>query len=206
AREDRWSMAKMPRLHRLRGQVLGLFGAGQIGSLLASKVAHLGVKVVAYDPYIHETRARETGAEFVSLGALLERSDFISLHAPLNDLTRHVFGEMAFSKMKDHAFIINTARGGLIDEAALIAALDSGQIAGAGLDVLESEKAITPERMVLVKHAKVILTPHTAWFSEEAREDLQARAAAQVIAGIRGERPYGLVNRDVAFNLKRVPG
>ena len=194
AREDRWLMAKMPRLHRLRDQVLGLFGAGQIGSLLAPKAAALGMHVVAHDLYLTENRAREIGVESVSLDALLACSDFISLHAPLNEHTRHRFGRTAFEKMKRSAFIINTARGGLIDEAALVAAIDSGMISGAALDVVESERSVTPVRKALVSHPKIIVTAHTAWLSEEARSTLQEHAVSQVIACLRGEKPYGLIN------------
>ncbi len=197
AKEDKWMMAKMPPLHRIRGQICGLVGCGQIGSLLAAKVAALGMQVIVYDPYLSESRCRKMGAELVSFDALLEKSDFISLHAPLSEQTRYLFGEAAFGKMKRTAFIINTARGGLIDEHALIAALDSGKIAGAGLDVLESEAVVTPLRNALANHPKIIVTAHTAWLSEEARSTLQARAVAQVVASLNGERPYGLVNLEV---------
>jgi D-3-phosphoglycerate dehydrogenase len=156
------------------------------------------MRVLVADPYLSESRSREIGMELVPFDALLARSDFISLHAPLNNETRHLFGPVAFAQMKATASIINTARGGLIDEAALLAALDSGKIAGAALDVLESETALTPVRATLVNHPKVIVTPHTAWLSEEARETLQARAVGQVIASLKGERPYGLLNRAVA--------
>jgi D-3-phosphoglycerate dehydrogenase / 2-oxoglutarate reductase len=197
AKEDRWAMAKMPPLHRLRGQTCGLFGCGKIGSLLAGKVSQLGMRVIIHDPYLSESRCREMGAEPVSLDGLLAGADFISLHAPLNDQTHHIFGEKAFAKMKDTASIINTARGGLIDESALLAALDSGKLFGAGLDVVESETAVTPVRSALVNHPKVVVTAHTAWLSQEARATLQARAIAQVLACLKGETPYGLVNREV---------
>jgi D-3-phosphoglycerate dehydrogenase len=198
AREDRWSISKMPNLHRLRGQTCGLAGCGKIGSLLAGKAAVLGMGILIYDPYLSESRSREMGAELGSLDALLARSDFISLHMPLNDQTQHLFGESTFAKMKSTACIINTARGGLIDEAALLAALDSGKIFGAGLDVMESETSFTPTGRALVNHPKVIVTPHTAWLSDEARRTLQARAVEQVIACLKGETPYGLINRSIA--------
>jgi D-3-phosphoglycerate dehydrogenase / 2-oxoglutarate reductase len=197
AREDRWAIAKMPPLHRLRGQTCGLVGCGKIGSLLAGKVMQLGMRVVIHDPYLSESRCREMGAELVSFDALLASADFISLHAPLNEKTHHLFGETAFAKMKKGASIINTARGGLIDEVALLAALDSGKIFGAGMDVMESETEVTPVRRALVNHPKIIVTAHTAWVSEEARASLQALAISQVIACFKGETPYGLINRDV---------
>jgi len=197
AREEHWSISKMPNLHRLRGQTCGLAGCGKIGSLLAGKAAALGMHILIYDPYLSESRGREMGAELASFDALLARSDFISLHMPLNDQTHHLFGEATFAKMKSSACIINTARGGLIDEAALLAALDSGRIFGAGLDVMESETSFTPTGRALVNHPKVIVTPHTAWLSDEARRTLQARAVEQVIACLKGETPYGLVNRSL---------
>ena len=194
AREEKWLIAKMQPLHRLRGQVCGLVGCGQIGSLLAVKTAALGMRTVIYDPYLKETKSREMGAELVSFERLLAESDFISLHAPLNEKTHYLFNEAAFGKMKRTAYIVNTARGGLIDEQALLAALDVGKIAGAALDVLESETAVTSVRTALVNHPKVIVTPHTAWLSEESRASLQTKAVAQVLAGVKGERPYGLKN------------
>ena len=198
AREETWAVGKMPPLQRLRGQTCGLIGCGRIGSLLAGKVSALGMSVIVHDPYLSEPRAREMGAELVSLDALLSRADFISLHAPLNTSTYHLFGEVAFAKMKKTASIINTARGGLIDEAALLAALDAGQIFGAGLDVVESETGVTPLRTAVVHHPKIIVTAHTAWLSEQARATLQLRAIEQVLACLKGETPYGLINRELA--------
>jgi D-3-phosphoglycerate dehydrogenase / 2-oxoglutarate reductase len=198
AKEDRWGIPKMPPVQRLRGQTCGLLGCGRIGSLLAGKVAAVGLTVIIHDPYLSESRTREMCAELVSFDELLSRADFISLHAPLTSDTRHLFGSAAFGKMKRTAFIINTARGGLIDEAALLAALDTGQIAGAGLDVLESETSMTPIRSALVNHPKMIVTAHTAWLSVQARETLQRRAIEQALACLRGETPYALVNRELA--------
>ena len=198
AREDAWPVSKMPPLLRLRGQTCGLFGCGRIGSLLAGKVTAMGMRVIVHDPYLSAERAREMGAELVSFDELLARADFISLHAPLTDETHHLFGAAAFAKMKKTASLINTARGGLIDEAALLATLDAGQISGAGLDVVESETAVTPVRTALVRHPKIIVTAHTAWLSRDARLTLQLRAIEQALACLRGERPYGLINRDLA--------
>ena len=198
AKREQWTLAGMPTLHRLRGQTAGLFGAGRIGSLLAGKVAALGLSVLTCDPFLDEAAARRSGMEKVDFAQLLARSDFLSLHAPLNEQTRHVFNAGAMVRMKPGAYLINTARGGLIDEKALLAALDAGQIAGAGLDVLESETEVTPVRSALVSHPKVIVTAHTAWLSAEARAALQRSAIEQAIACLRGELPYALVNRQAA--------
>jgi len=138
------------------------------------------------------------GAELVSFDELLAQADFISLHAPLTDETQHLFGATAFAKMKKTASVINTARGGLIDEVALLAALDAEEIFGAGLDVVESETKVTPVRTALVHHPRIIVTAHTAWLSREARATLQLRAIEQALACLRGEIPYGLINRELA--------
>lgn len=203
AREDKWVTSRMPPLHRLKGQVCGLFGAGKIGSLLATKATALGMQVIVHDPYLDEARANALRLQKVTWETLIASSDFISIHAPLTATTRHVFNEATFAAMKPSAFLINTARGELIDESQLIHAIDSGVIAGAGLDVLESETVVTPLRLALVNHPKIIVTPHTAWLSEEARKSLQQRAIAQVLACFRGERPYSVLNPEVIAN--RVP-
>jgi D-3-phosphoglycerate dehydrogenase / 2-oxoglutarate reductase len=195
AREDQWVMSKMPKLYRLKGKTCGLFGMGQIGGLLAAKVAALGMRVAVCDPYLTADRARAAGVRQVDFATLLAGSDVISLHAPLNAETHYLFDEQAFARMKPTAVIVNTARGGLIDEAALLRALDAGQIAGAGLDVVESEAQVTPIRRALVEHPKVIVTAHTAWLSEEARSELQRKAAEEAVAVLNGRKPYGLVNR-----------
>lgn len=197
ARQNQWSVSTMPPVHRLRGQICGLFGCGRIGTLLAGKVAALGMQVIIHDPYMGGQRVREMGAELVTFDALLARADFISVHAPLTDETRHIFGAAALAKMKPTASIINTARGGLIDETALLAALNAGLLYGAGLDVMESETSVTPVRTALVQHPKIIATAHTAWLSQEARATLQLRAIEQALACLRGEIPYGLINREV---------
>jgi len=194
AKKDRWSTAEMPPLYRLKGKTCGLFGAGRVGLLLAEKLKPLGIYVIAADPYLREESARKASIEKVSLDELLTRSDFISIHAPLTKQTAHVFNADSFEKMKATAYIINTARGGLIAEADLLIALDSSKIAGAALDVLESETAVTRVRSILVNHPKVVVTPHTAWLSEEARDALQHRAIAQVIECLSGGKPYGVIN------------
>jgi D-3-phosphoglycerate dehydrogenase len=194
AREDDWPLSNFPPLRRLRGQTCGLFGCGRVGSLLAKKVSALGMRVLVHDPYLSAARAKDLGAELVSFEDLLVRSDFVTLHAPLNEGTRHRFGEAAFARMKPTVYLINTSRGGLLDEAALVNALDAGRIAGAGLDVLESENSVTPVRTLIVNHPKIVVTAHSAWFSQDALATLKARAIEQVLACFRGETPYSLVN------------
>jgi D-3-phosphoglycerate dehydrogenase len=195
AQKDRWSTSEMPPLRRLRGQTLSLFGAGKIGLLLASKVKALGMRVLACDPFLSEAVACNAGIERIAFDEMLATSDFISLHAPLTPKTASIFSTRSFQLMKTSAFIINTARGGLIDEVALLAALDRGEICGAALDVLESETAVTPVRAAIVNHPRIIVTPHIAWLSEEARYMLQEKAVAQVLDCLQGKQPYGMINR-----------
>ncbi len=188
-----WDTGRMPPVPRLRGRVLGLIGMGRIGSRLADKVRPLGVRTVVYDPYLAEEAAALAGVERADLQSLLDQADVVSLHAPLTPETRHLLGPKEFARMKSTAVVVNTARGGLIDQSALWAAVQSGQIAGAGLDVLEQEPPAEDEP--LLHHPNVIVTAHVAWLSEEARRDLQRKAAEQVLSAMRGETPYGLVNR-----------
>jgi D-3-phosphoglycerate dehydrogenase len=204
AREDRWSTAGMPPLRRLLGQTCGLFGAGKLGLLLAAKVKALGMRVLACDPFLGEAAARAAGIEQVPFDELLATSDFISLHAPLTAQTADIFNRPSFERMKTSAFLINTARGGLIDEVDLLAALDRGEICGAALDVLSSETNVTPVRTAIVNHPRIVVTPHIAWLSEEARATLQEKAIAQVLDCLQGHEPYGMINH-IAVGSKPIP-
>lgn len=138
-RAGRWDMPAVVPIHRLEGQTLGLIGFGNIPRRVAPKARAFGLKVVAYDPYVDDNAMRELGVEPASFNRLLEISDYVSLHAPLTPQTRGVFNAIAFGKMKRGAFLVNTARGPLVDEAALVAALDSGHLGGAALDVVATE-------------------------------------------------------------------
>src|ERR1700758_5369539 len=135
----RWEVPPVVPLRRLEGQVLGLVGFGNIPRMLAPKARAFGLNVITYDPYVSAEALAATGAESVGFDDLLARSDFISVHAPLQPATRGLMNAKAFAKMKKGAFLINTARGPLADEPALIAALDSGRLGGAALDVVTSE-------------------------------------------------------------------
>ena len=135
----RWEMPAVVPIRRIEGTVLGLLGFGNIPRLIAPKAQAFGIKVIAFDPYAKPELFKSAGVESVDFDTLLKRSDYISVHAPLTPQTRGLMNAEAFGKMKKGAFIVNTARGPLIDEAALIAALDSGQLGGAGLDVVAVE-------------------------------------------------------------------
>jgi len=183
----RWEMPAVVPLRRLAGQVLGLVGFGNIPRALARKAKAFGFKVVAYDPYVADDVFVACGAEPVSLETLLARSDAVSVHAPLTPATRGLIDAAAFARMKQGAVIVNTARGPLIDEQALLAALDSGRLGGAALDVVATEPL--PKDSALVGRDNVILTPHTAFYSVEALDELQTKCAADVARVLSGLPP-----------------
>jgi D-3-phosphoglycerate dehydrogenase / 2-oxoglutarate reductase len=182
----RWEVPPIVPLHRLEGQVLGLIGFGNIPRALAPKARSFGLKVLAHDPYMAKETLSGAGVEGVSFDDLLARSDFISVHAPLLPATRGLMNATAFGKMKKGAFLINTARGPLVDEAALVNALDSGHLGGAALDVVTSEPL--PKDSPLLGRDNVILTPHTAFYSVEALEELQTKCASDVARVLSGEK------------------
>lgn len=182
----RWEVPPIVPLHRIEGRVLGLIGFGNIPRALAPKAQSFGLKVCTYDPYVSEAALKSTGVESVSFDELLARSDFISVHAPLQPATRGLLNAKAFAKMKKGAFVINTARGPLIDEAALVEALDSGRLGGAALDVVATEPL--PKDAALLGRDNVILTPHTAFYSIEALEELQTKCASDVARVLSGEK------------------
>jgi D-3-phosphoglycerate dehydrogenase / 2-oxoglutarate reductase len=183
----RWEMPAVVPIHRLAGRVLGLVGFGNIPRAVAPKAKAFGLRVVTRDPYVSPTALAAAGVEGVSFEQLLEISDFVSVHAPLTPATRGLFNAEVFGKMKKGAFLINTARGPLVDEDALVAALDGGQLGGAALDVVAVEPL--PKESRLIGRDNVILTPHTAFYSLEALNELQTKCAADVARVLSGETP-----------------
>jgi D-3-phosphoglycerate dehydrogenase len=181
----RWDVAPIVPLRRLEGQILGLVGFGNIPRMLAPKAKAFGFNVLAHDPYVAKDAFAAAGVEGVGFDDLLARSDFISVHAPLLPATRGLMNAAAFAKMKKGACLINTARGPLVDEAALVAALDSSQLGGAALDVVATEPL--PKDSPLLGRDNVILTPHTAYYSVEALEELQIKCASDVARVLSGE-------------------
>jgi D-3-phosphoglycerate dehydrogenase len=182
----RWEVPPIVPLRRLEGQVLGLIGFGNIPRTLAPKAQAFGLKVLTHDPYVKPEVLANANVEAVSFDDLLARSDFISVHAPLMPATRGLVNAAAFAKMKKGALLINTARGPLVDEAALVAALDSGQLGGAALDVVTTEPLAKDSP--LMGRDNVILTPHTAFYSVEAMDELQTKCASDVARVLSGEK------------------
>ena len=182
-------------IHRIREQTLGIAGFGKIGRTLYRKAAGFGLKMIAFDPYLDASSLAEYDIRLVDFDGLLQESDFISIHTPLFPETENLFDLSAFKKMKSSAFVINTSRGGIIDSAGLLQALEDGEIAGAALDVLPEEPPRADDP--LLHHPKAIITPHAAFYSEESVLDLQRTAATQVADVLSGRLPDSIVNRQV---------
>jgi D-3-phosphoglycerate dehydrogenase / 2-oxoglutarate reductase len=190
--DTRAGYATMAATPRVRGATLGLVAFGGIARLTAEKMRGFGMRHLAYDPHLDPAAIRAHGAEPVSLAALCQESDILSMHAPLNDETRGLLGAAEFALMKPTAWVVNTSRGATIDEAALIAALREGRIGGACLDVLETEPP-APDNPLL-SMPNVLLTPHTANFSDQGQVDQVRQAVDEVLRVLGGAWPVALVN------------
>jgi D-3-phosphoglycerate dehydrogenase len=199
-KNGKWStqpdyLSALKPLRRLSGQTLGLIGFGNIARALVPKARAFGLRIIAYAPHIPGVLFETLKVESVQLDQLLQESDFVSMHTALTPETRHMMGLPQFKKMKRTAYLINTARGELVDERALHTALSEGLIAGAGLDVLESEPP--GQDNPLLKLNNVLITGHFAYYSEESREELFRWPWEEVARVLHGSWPQGLVNPQV---------
>ena len=189
------------RMMRLRGKTFGVVGFGRIGQAAAQKAKAFGMHVIANDPFVDAAAMAAAGVEKADIDDLLARAHVVTLHSPLIPQTANMMGAAQFDRMRDDAFLINCARGGLIDEDALYDALVSGKIAGAGLDVLVDIAPPLDHRIIQLDN--VIVTPHTAFFSQEATLELEERAAAEVIRVFDGKMPDNLVNPAVLDHARQ---
>jgi len=189
-----WDYQKAVPLRRLSELTFGVIGCGAIGRAVAARAAALGMRVMGTD--VDQSRGAEAPDQLtlVALDELLAEADVISLHATLNETSRHLIGADTLARMKPGGYVINTARGGLIDTAALLAALDEGRLAGAGLDVLETEP---PGELGgrLAAHPAAVVTPHAAWYSEESFRALKTSVAEEAVRVLTGAAPRCPVNR-----------
>ena len=190
-RAGRWDRAAF-RGVELEGKTLGLVGMGRIGTLVAQRALAFGMSVLAYDPYITADQARQAGGELRDLDSLLADSDFISLHLPRTPETENLLDAAAFGKVKPGVRIINASRGGIIDEEALAAAIRSGRVAGAALDVYATEPLVGGP---LVELPQVVLTPHLGASTAEAQDKAGLHVAESVAAALMGEPVPSAVNR-----------
>jgi D-3-phosphoglycerate dehydrogenase len=182
-------------LFKLRGQTLGLVGFGRIGRTVVRKAQGFGLKVIAYDPYIPPTSVFGYDVELMpTLRQLLKRSDFVSLHVPLTEETTHMFGMKQFETMKPTAYLVNTARGPVVDQEALYKALTEGYIAGAGLDLIDPELDLESP---LLKLDNIIYTGHSAFYSQTSGPEMRRRAVGGVIRVLKGRWPLNWANPEV---------
>jgi D-3-phosphoglycerate dehydrogenase len=191
----------MPPAYRIRGQTLGIIGFGNIGRTLLPKAKGFGLRVIAYDPYVASSLGSALGVEMVDLDTLLAQSDLITIHTALTPDNKHLLGIDEFRKMKPSAYLVNTARGGLIDEQALRTALERGYIAGAGLDVSEQEPLSSDSPLLDMEN--VILTAHTAYYSKEAEQELWRWPVEETLRVVRGGWPQALINPGVKPQFTR---
>jgi len=196
-KQGRWGDAAraMRPMGSIYGQTLGLVGCGRIGRMTARKAQCFSLRILGYDPYVDKSLAKEYGITLVSLPELLKESDFVSVHTLLNKETWHLMGEEEFKQMKPTAYFINTARGSVVDEPALIKALQEKWIAGAGLDVFEKEPIDSDNP--LLKMDNVVVMPHSASYSDAAFKLLRVTVGQEAARVLSGRWPKNVVNKSV---------
>jgi D-3-phosphoglycerate dehydrogenase / 2-oxoglutarate reductase len=182
----------LPPFRRLSEQTVGIVGLGRIGQVLARKVRGLGIDLIAFDPYLADDEIAALGARPLPLEELLATADFVSIHTPLTAETRHLLGAAELARMKPTACLVNAARGGVVDQEALVEALREGRLAGAGVDVFEVEPLPLDDPLLALDN--VILSPHAAHHSLESMNELRGRVIADVAAVLAGEEPGFPVN------------
>lgn len=195
-----WDRHDVGTVRRLSDSTVGIIGCGRIGSATALRARALKMRVLIHDPYLRPGMEKVLGVERVSLETLLEESDAVSLHTPLTEETRRLINERTLSKMKPEACLVNTARGAVVDTAALARALESGRIAGAAIDVLPQEPPVGDDPLVRLWQSdrtppvNLMITPHTAYYSEAGLLEIREKSSAEVARVLRGEPPLNLVN------------
>ncbi len=196
-----WEYNYTRPIFNFRERKLGIIGLGRIGRAVVQKAKGFGMYVMAYDPYLDDDIFRLTGVERkYELVSLLSEADYVSIHAPLTPETRHMLDAKALSLMKEHAVVVNTARGSIIDEKALVKALEEGRIGGAGLDVLEKEPPSADNPLLSME--SVIITPHIAWYSEESFERDMVQGMDEVLRVLSGHRPRYIVNPEIFWKKR----
>ena len=196
-----WDRNIGPQMYRIRGQKLDIVGFGKIGKLIVPKAKGFGMEILAYSPSLTDKVAKTYGVKNVDFEELLTEADFITIHCPLVPETNNLIDADALSKMKSTAYLINTARGGIVNHDALFQALQENWIAGAGLDVLPEEPPA--DNFSLLDLDNVIITPHAAFWSEESINDLQISASKGVLNVLTGNIPVVIVNPEVLHSTNQ---
>lgn len=194
-RAGNWQPKPPYPIQRSAGRTLGIIGFGRIGQSVARKASGFDWRLLAWDPYVSGDEIRSRNAEPVDFETLLAQSDMVTLHLPLTEETQGMIDASALAKMKTSAFLVNTARGGIVDSAALVEAVESGQIAGAALDVVDVEPP--PPDHPLYCTERILVTAHVAWYSEQAFRDVRVKAVEEVARVLQGELPRNLLNPGV---------
>lgn len=196
-RQGRWGYAAntLAPMGAIVGQVFGVVGCGNIGRMVARKAKCFGLEIVGCDPYLDATVAREADIKLVSLPELMRASDYVTIHTPLNKETHHLIGEKELSMMKRTAFLVNTSRGPVVDEQALVKALRARWIAGAGLDVMEMEPPDASNPLLTMEN--VVVTPHAAYYSDESVVRMRRSVGLEAARVLSGKWPKNLVNKGV---------
>ena len=192
-----WDVHRVDPIYRVAGKTLGIVGFGKLGKTVARKLAGWDLRLLAADPFAEPAH----GVKIVDLATLCRESDFISLHAPLLPETRHLISDAQFALMKPCVMLVNTARGPVLDTNALLAAIESGKVAHAALDVFEEEPL--PANSPLRSHPKILVTDHMAWYSEESQAELQRTAAEEIATICSGRLPGSIANPEVLYKLGR---
>ncbi len=195
-----WRYETERPIARIAGQTMGILGIGRIGGASSVKAKGLGFNVIAFDPYVSDARFEELGVRKVDFDTLLAESDFLTLHVPLTPETRKIINAEALAKMKPSAFLINTARGEVVDIPALVEAVQNGVIAGAGIDVLDVEPP--PADYPILHEESILVTPHIGWASTESGHDVRERGAQDVVLVLQGQKPKYAANE---LNLAATP-
>lgn len=193
-RQGAWNVNEAKPVPRLRGKIMGLFGCGAIGQRVGLRAKAFGLRVLGFDPYLPEEVFEQNGIERAAdFDTFLSSVDFLSLHVPLTDSTYHIMNRDTFGKMKPTSFLINTSRGPLVNESDLYEALKNGRISGAGLDVLDVEPPGIPFRLSELDN--IVITPHAAFFSDDAVPELRRKAAQEIVRALIEGKPRSWINR-----------
>jgi D-3-phosphoglycerate dehydrogenase / 2-oxoglutarate reductase len=193
--KPQWDFTGVFPISRMQGKTLGILGVGRIGARVAQKLSGFGFRILGHDPYMDAARKSQLAIEWVDRETIFRESDFLTIHTPLNDETRHIVNATTLGLMKRTAFLVNTARGGMVDVDALAATLKAGRLAGAGLDVYDREPPLTD--FPVYGMPNVLLTPHTAWASEESGLQIRKNILADMLACAAGKPPRYQVNKGV---------
>lgn len=195
-RKGDWGMSNILPIHRFKGKTIGLLGFGRLAQAVAKKLKGFDVKIVSYDPLVKEGIMKENGVEKAqSFDDFLRVSDVISIHVPLTSDTRGIIGAEELKKMKEGSILVNTSRGGIVDQVALLESIKADHISGAGLDVFENEPIALSDP--ILKEERIVLTPHVSYYSEEALKQVQVDTAQAVVDILNGKLPRNLANPSI---------